>query len=369
MTNQETEQIDEATRAWREERYRSGDRFLRHYLKFAKEHKEIDLLHAEHDALMRSFEKSTDLGMNEAQVSLWQNVGDYLWIQGYWEELQIWMDQALQASVQLGNLAEQAQLFREFGWQHVMRGNYHEAEQFYQKAFDLYQDIDDLHGESILYRYWGILAFRTGKTWASTRCFNAAYDIAVANGFSGMIPELKLLLGNIEKKYGRLRRARMLHNEACALYKQAGDRNLLIGALLSSGKLELLLGRPDIALGLIQEGLQLADDLKRKDMLCGCWLALAEIQWKGGDRETAHSTALKAYDGYRDLEMGPDMARAAMLLKAIEGNLFAQLRVRLKPTLNIINSLRVRFNTQLAKLRRSGPLPCERRRQIIRSQP
>jgi len=145
-----------------------------------------------------------------------------------------------------------------------------------------------------------------------------ALRVAEQNGYQGMIAEIKNLRGSVAREYGDFEKAQRAYAEAREGFEAVGDLVRLTGVLRNMGKLALEIGDLISARSVFEEAVEVCQKIGRKDMLYGCQLGLAEVEWQASNGDLAGQLALLARNGFSELGMRRDVDRVDEFLRSFE---------------------------------------------------
>jgi len=298
---------------------KTGHSFAEYYVAYAQMHtQDFDALAEDLPNLQLCFELAIHQRQDSLIIRFWEYASDFLWFRGYWELYSMWGSRGLEAARRLNKRDKEAWLLSEMGWLQMEQGEFEIARGLFNQSRSIFERIGDTRGTCVLLRYLGVLAFRIKEIAQAENLFRKALQIAKENNYEGMIAETKNLQGSVARRQGDLETARQLYAEACKGYEATGDLIRLTGVLLNIGKLELEVGNLTSARLGFQQAMAVCHKVKRKDMLYGCHLGLAEVERQMGNHDSARQLARLARDGFGSLGMKRDVEAVDRFLKSIE---------------------------------------------------
>jgi tetratricopeptide (TPR) repeat protein len=194
------------------------------------------------------------------------------------------------------------------------QGEFSLAETMFEQSKNVFGDIGHQQGICALDRYCGVLAYRMGNLELASKYYENALHIAKLHQYTGMIAEIRNLQGSLARKRDDFESARQLYEESKQEVAKLGDQWRLTAVLRNLARMEFQLGNLETAKNRFHEVITLCREIDRKDMLYGCLLSLAEVQEEYGDQEEARALAVKARNGFAELGMENDLARAIRFL-------------------------------------------------------
>ncbi len=162
-----------------------------------------------------------------------------------------------------GERTQRSDVLVQLGWVHYLSEDPEAALASYRRALDLLDaSAPALDRAGVLDRM-GTAERQRGRFAAAQGFYSEALRVLAGDGSQGEA-HVEGNLGELYLEWGRLEAARSHLERAAAAFRRFGDDNALAHMLTSLARLERLAARPEPALELLEEAVELSDGLWRK---------------------------------------------------------------------------------------------------------
>lgn len=304
-------------------------RFIKVYASFAyKEKISYSVLNEEIANLNLAFKTIIDLQEREILIEFWYGVKDFLIEWGYWDVFLNWGKKTL-INLPKKDWITRAYILADMGWVYMDQSYYEEAEKYFIKSEKLFNlitptevDIDYLNrGICAIVRYLGVLYYRMQKYEIAKTKFMKALDLSKKYNLKGMEAESYNLLGSLARKKGALLEAKDYYEKSLSIMKSINNNWQVPTIIRNISRLNKELGRLSESKQGLLEAIALCEEIGRKDLLFGCQLCLAEIEFELGNYDKSLNLTKYARKGFINLGMLTGIDKADNLLNLINNKI------------------------------------------------
>lgn len=259
-----------------------------------QEHEKLCLLHDEQS--VPAFEKL---------LKVWDECSSaQLWYQGHWSDYFRCGSIVLKCARKLGNIAVQAKLLNELGWNYMEKEKFEQARQYLDESLEKFQSINDFVSQCQSLRYLSTLFLRQQRFGSALKCYRQALSIVAIE--STKLPEnqrlahqeaeLHNLRGNLYLNLWNFRTSEQELRMSLSQYRELDAKYFQAAPWLNLGRLYFRQGNYEKARKYYNECLQLCDEINRIDMKGGVLFRLAELARTQGNEEEAAQFAKECED-------------------------------------------------------------------------
>jgi tetratricopeptide (TPR) repeat protein len=282
--------------------------------------------------------------------------------QGKHEEAIAWCQKSLDVASHIQTRESRLVLGRAYynlGGIHIRRGDLERAVQFCRESVRVYEQIDDIVGQSQAHINLANAYFEQGSWPQATEHYQQALEIKRRIGDVYYQAMITLNLGGVVLNQGNLDQASVYYQQSLAMWQELGSTYAI--ALLHNNMAGVALrrGDPDEALALLQKSLALFQQIGSQDFLAEVYRHLAEAHLGRAELEEALDRARKALDQAQAQEMRLEEGATRRVLGQIHlaRRELAQATQELRESLHILDALNSRYEVgqtllQLARLYR-----------------
>ena len=252
-------------------RKRAAAYFLGYAAKFCKD---FDILETDRDnilagmdlaaALQKSDEVETQRTASRWTIAFTGSMGSYLGIRGYWDELRLRLQQAIEAARIVGEVSVMAGCINDLGIQNQKIGNYDEARRLYQESLKIEQELGDKRGISRSLHALGILAQDTSDYDEAHRLYQESLKIKQELGDKSSVSMTLHQLGTLAQDTGDYDEARRLYQESLKIEQELGDKSNASRSLHQLGMLANAQGDHVAARRFCEDSLKIKEDMGDK---------------------------------------------------------------------------------------------------------
>ncbi len=185
-----------------------------------------------------------------AQLTVWQAV--LRQSQGRHREAVRWCERAIVQAQEAGDQEALAHAYYILDWAYMDLGQPEKAI-YSQRALTIYQTLDDLPGQAVVYNNLGAWAYYQGAWTEALDLYEKGREARERTGDAVSAAMGTCNIGEILSDQGRLAEAEPLFRAALRVWRAAGFRAGVAEAKMHLGRLASRSGRSDEALGLFEE--------------------------------------------------------------------------------------------------------------------
>lgn len=250
-------------------------RVAEYFLHYAQQHTDnYDSLELERENVLRAMdwcyeneEWSMVLAYEDALVQ--DGLRGFLSVRGYWDEQELRLNQALEASHKLSDRESEAESIHTLGMTFMHRGNWNRAQEYYQRGLEIWELLDHQRGIAATLHEMGRIVGRRGQYDKAREYFQHSLRIKEQVGDQRDLAATLECLGGIASEQGHYEEAQLYYHRALDMVKQEGDQLQTTVILADMGGLARLQGRYEEALNLYERSLSIAQELGSKE-----WIAV-----------------------------------------------------------------------------------------------
>jgi tetratricopeptide (TPR) repeat protein len=243
------------------------------------------VLELEHDnlraALAWALEADPRLALGLA-ATLWR----FWLLHGHLREGRRWTDDAL-ARDDGSATPERAAALNGAGALAGTMGDYDRSRALFEEDIELFRALGDDLGQARALSNVGLCLFAMGERERAMEVTRESLGLLERIGEEWPIAVATLNLGSLHVAARELEEALRLCARSLELFRRLGDGEGTSRALLTQASVEILLRRPDVALGSIEEGLNVAVGLDTNEVVASFLDELAALAAVGGRDEDA----------------------------------------------------------------------------------
>ncbi len=253
-------------------------------------------------------------------VEMMKAIYYFLGTRGYWRERLVYGDRAAQAARQLGDRKSEAViLVRGIGWTETQLGEYVKASEDIWRGLKMFEEIVDNGGLASAYRYLGTIERRQGNFDQAESFYQQAISCAkLAPDNERLIAGIKVSLGTMYLKTGRLAKCEQQLQEALSTFRKLDHKSKVAGVLSRLGDVKLKQDQIEEAERFYRESEDYAQQINRPKTRGYNLLGLARIAHRRGDHESARELAQQARIMFGNLGIADETAEVADLLRLSE---------------------------------------------------
>ena len=226
-----------------------------------------------------------------------------------------WCRRAIDAAATAGDREAEAQARKVWDWALLELGELEEPTN-YMRSLALYEELDDIRGQSNILNNLGVVAYWKGSWDEAIELWQRSRDLVERTGDSVTSALITLNTAEIEIDQGRLDEARVLLDEALPVLRAAGHRFGVVLAKLDLGRVAYLGGRPEDGLRLLGEAGTEASGLGAQALVFEAQARTAECRLFAGDAAGARRVADETMERVRAV---PGAAALVLLLHRVRG--------------------------------------------------
>lgn len=158
------------------------------------------------------------------RVRLLLELGEFLYIQGSWDEALQRFEEALALSEQAGYADGKAAALRQIGRLKRRRSDWDGAKEALGRALKVYRGLENKAGEAEVLLNLGNIQFEQGHYQEAQQVYHDALAVSEGLGSDRMVGDISLSLGAIQQVLGQHDAAITHYTECLARYEVSGDR-------------------------------------------------------------------------------------------------------------------------------------------------
>lgn len=241
-------------------------------------------------------------------------------IRGYWNECEQLCLMAIGLAKAIGEPKRVGWSCYDIGRISQYRGDLDRAWYWATEALVEWQRVGYVTGICQARRVLGIVALRRGDITNAATLITSAYEEYMKTESRSGLPHYLGSLAELAEQQGNLERARELYVQTVELLRQKNDTPYLASDLRNLGRVLFASGAKGEAQECLQEGLRLALDCGRKDVMAKTHFQLAVVYEHQRELPSAETNSRQALDLFRRLGMKREQTEAeALLARLAEG--------------------------------------------------
>ena len=221
----------------------------------------LNWLRSEHGNLVAAIRHAAHRGWHEFTWKLACVIWRYLYIRGHLNEWADTLRLALKAAREAENVWGQAQALQHLSVMCWRSADSQQALEFGQQALQLWERLDDRHGEADAHSALGLAAKRLGRLTEARDHYGRAMDLYAElddrRGYANVVDNL----GDIDERVGLLQSALERHNTALSILQDVDDRQGQLYVLNNIGSVRQQLGQLDDAVLLHRRALAISEEI------------------------------------------------------------------------------------------------------------
>jgi len=227
-----------------------------------------------------------------------------VWYQGHWSDYFRCGSIVLECARKLGDIAVQAKLLNELGWNYMEQEKFEQARQYFDESLEKFQSIKDVVSQCQSLLYLSTLFLRQKRFGSALKCYRQALNLVAVEQtklpenqrLAHQEAEFHNLLGNLYLNLWNFRTSEQELRMSLSQYRELDAKYFQAAPLLNLGRLYFRQGNYEKARKYYEECQQLCDEINRTDMKGGVLYRLAELARTEGNEEKADQFAKQCED-------------------------------------------------------------------------
>lgn len=175
------------------------------------------------------------LNIAEEKLVLTSKIGNLYYSLGDWSPAITHFTEALKTCKTLGNRSCEAETYLYLGHTERLRGNYHKAEEMYEKALPIFEELEDHTGLAGGQRGLGYVHWRKGENDDAVEHYKESIGHSMKTGDKHGMAKTHIELGNVYNNWGDHEKAMEYYMKSIPHLEEVGDYNELARAYNNMG--------------------------------------------------------------------------------------------------------------------------------------
>jgi LuxR family glucitol operon transcriptional activator len=261
-------------------------------------------------------------------LSLWDRISNVVWLNGFWNVLELYDLMAMKAAQQLGDVEFYARFCGNLSWFYIAVDQYDIAIQYTQKMLDTYEELNRQEEKAYALRNMGEAYTRKGEIETARSYLSNSLNLAEQVGSEtvevrvlGSLAKLEMKTKNYATAYKLYEKCWYINKERLEKAPQVGERTgSLVGIIVGlrgMGDAARQLGRYQEARKRLEKSLEWAQSEDIIEEVARSQLSLAKLNALEENSQSTKSLAEAALGTFSRLGLSRETDEAEQLLSSI----------------------------------------------------